>query len=35
LLDVIQKATGLSADKFDRKLLLEGAREKDIVYAGL
>ena len=35
LLDVIQKATDLPADKFDRKLLLEGATQKDIVYAGL
>lgn len=35
LLDVIQKATGIQQTKFDRKLLLEGATEKDIVYAGL
>lgn len=35
LIDVIAKATGLSEDNFDRKLLLEGATERDIVYAGL
>ncbi len=32
---MIQKATGIEQAKFDRKLLLEGATEKDIVYAGL
>ena len=35
LIDVIQKATNIPADRFDRTLLLEGATEKDIVYAGL
>jgi glutamate dehydrogenase (NAD(P)+) len=35
LLDVIQKATNIPKEKFDRTLLLEGAKEKDIVYAGL
>lgn len=35
LLDVIQKAAQIPADKLDRSLLLEGATEKDIVYAGL
>lgn len=35
MLSVISNATGLSLDKFDTKLLLEGATERDIVYAGL
>lgn len=35
MIDVISKATGISESKFDRTLLLEGARERDIVYAGL
>lgn len=35
LVSVILKATGLSEQKFDRTQLLEGATEKDIVYAGL
>jgi glutamate dehydrogenase (NAD(P)+) len=35
LLEVILEATGLSADQVDKKLLLEGAKERDIVYAGL
>jgi glutamate dehydrogenase (NAD(P)+) len=35
LLDVILEATGLSESEIDKKLLLEGARERDIVYAGL
>ena len=35
LLDVIQEATGLPPDRFHRKELLEGAKEIDIVYAGL
>lgn len=35
LLTVICQATGLTEDKFDRTLLLEGATERDIVYAGL
>jgi glutamate dehydrogenase (NAD(P)+) len=35
LLDVIVKATGLPEERFDRKALLEGATELDIVYAGL
>jgi glutamate dehydrogenase (NAD(P)+) len=32
---VIVKATGLPEERFDRTLLLEGATELDIVYAGL
>jgi glutamate dehydrogenase (NAD(P)+) len=35
LIDVIQKATGLPEERFDRKALLSGATELDIVYAGL
>ena len=35
LLEVILEATGLSADQVDKKLLLEGAKERDIIYAGL
>lgn len=35
LLSVICNATGLTIDKFDRTMLLQGATEKDIVYAGL
>lgn len=35
LVSVILKATGLSEERFDRTQLLEGATEKDIVYAGL
>lgn len=35
LLSVIQQATNIPAERFDRSLLLEGATEKDIVYAGL
>ena len=35
MLDVIAHATGLDPSVFDRKLLLEGATERDIVYAGL
>lgn len=35
LLEVIQKATNIPKEKFDRTLLLEGASERDIVYAGL
>jgi glutamate dehydrogenase (NAD(P)+) len=35
LLSVICKASGLTENMFDRSLLLEGATEKDIVYAGL
>jgi glutamate dehydrogenase (NAD(P)+) len=35
LIEVIARATGLGEDKFDRALLLEGATELDIVYAGL
>ena len=35
MVDVIKHATGLPEEKFDRKLLLEGATELDIVYAGL
>ena len=35
LLDVIQDATGLPSERFPRKELLEGAKEIDIVYAGL
>ena len=35
LIDVIAKATSLPIEKFDQALLLEGATEKDIVYAGL
>jgi hypothetical protein len=34
-LDVIQKATNLPVEKFQQVVLLEGAREVDIVYAGL
>ena len=32
---MIQQATGLPAERFERKRLLEGAKEIDIVYAGL
>lgn len=32
---MIQKATGLPEERFNRKALLEGATELDIVYAGL
>ena len=32
---MIAKATGLDEEAFDKKLLLEGAKERDIVYAGL
>jgi len=35
LVSVILKATGLTEERFDRSRLLEGATEKDIVYAGL
>lgn len=35
LLEVISSATGIDIEEFDKKLLLEGATEKDIVYAGL
>jgi len=35
LIDVIQQATKLPNEKFDRSLLLEGASELDIVRAGL
>lgn len=35
LISVISKATGIGEEKFDRSLLLEGARERDIVYGGL
>lgn len=35
LLEVIAKATGLDPEVFDRKALLHGATERDIVYAGL
>jgi hypothetical protein len=35
LLDVIQKATNIPIEQFKRTDLLEGAREVDIVYAGL
>ena len=35
LLEVISSATGIDIEEFDKKMLLEGAREKDIVYAGL
>lgn len=35
LIDVIIKSTGIPEERFDRKLLLEGATELDIVYAGL
>jgi len=34
-LEVIQKATNLPAERFKKVELLEGAREIDIVYAGL
>lgn len=32
---MIATATGLDPEVFDRKLLLHGATERDIVYAGL
>jgi glutamate dehydrogenase (NAD(P)+) len=35
LLDVILEATNLNPDQIDKKLLLEGAKERDIIYAGL
>lgn len=35
LLEVIQRATNLPAERFRQVELLEGAREVDIVYAGL
>lgn len=35
LLDVISHATGIDIEDFDKSLLLEGATERDIVYAGL
>ena len=35
LIQVVSKATGLPSSNFDRSLLLEGATERDIVYAGL
>ena len=35
LLDVIQKATNLPTASFKKVEMLEGAREIDIVYAGL
>jgi glutamate dehydrogenase (NAD(P)+) len=35
LLTVISKATGIDAEKFDNSMLLQGASELDIVYAGL
>ena len=35
LLDVISNATGIDIENFDKDLLLEGATERDIVYAGL
>ena len=35
MLTVISKATGVSEEKFDRAMLLQGATEHDIVYAGL
>ena len=35
MIEVVSKATGLTVDKFDKTLLLEGATERDIVYAGL
>ena len=35
MIQVISKATGLPSSNFDRSLLLEGATERDIVYAGL
>ena len=35
LLDVISNATGIDIEQFDKTLLLEGATERDIVYAGL
>lgn len=34
-MEVILEATGLSAEQVDKKLLLEGAKERDIIYAGL
>lgn len=35
LISVIAKATGIDEERFNKKLLLEGAKERDIVYAGL
>ena len=35
LLEVISSATGIDIEEFDKKMLLEGATEKGIVYAGL
>lgn len=35
MISVISLATGISEDHFDKSLLLEGARERDIVYGGL
>lgn len=35
LLTVISKATGVEENNFDTSMLLEGATERDIVYAGL
>jgi glutamate dehydrogenase (NAD(P)+) len=34
-LEVILEATGLNPEQVDKKLLLEGAKERDIIYAGL
>lgn len=35
LIEVILEATGLNPEQVDKKLLLEGAKERDIIYAGL
>ena len=35
LIDVISKASGIDLESFNKKLLLKGATERDIVYAGL
>lgn len=35
LLTVIAKAVGIDEESFDKSLLLGGAKERDIVYAGL
>ncbi len=35
LLTVIADALNIDSSKFDKALLLEGAKERDIVYAGL
>ena len=35
IITVVSKATGIDEQSFDKSMLLEGASERDIVYAGL